>query len=218
MTGRATGRAAAPTRGYGGLSAEQRRTERHERLLDVGLQLFGTEGFAATSIERICATAGVSTRHYYQEFTGREALLIELHDRITKEALDAVAAALSEASESGLHPRIELAVRAYIDATAADPRRARVAFVEVVGVSAEAEQHRMEWRARWIRLLRGEAERAARNGEAVERDYQLTAVAIIGAVNELVHHWSLKGGAVELEAVTAELVHLIVAALAVRPA
>ena len=55
-----SGRNPAPRRGYGGRSAAERRAERRERLLAAGLELFGTRGYAATSIERLCAAASVS--------------------------------------------------------------------------------------------------------------------------------------------------------------
>jgi AcrR family transcriptional regulator len=35
---------------YGGLSAPERRADRRERLLDAGLELFGTAGFTKTTI------------------------------------------------------------------------------------------------------------------------------------------------------------------------
>ena len=41
----------ATARRYGGKTAPQRRAERRERLMDSGLELFGTQGFAATTIE-----------------------------------------------------------------------------------------------------------------------------------------------------------------------
>ncbi len=46
-----------PARRYGGKSLEQRREERRRRLLDAGLELFGTQGFQHTTIEQLCATA-----------------------------------------------------------------------------------------------------------------------------------------------------------------
>src|SRR5690349_17857471 len=110
----------APRRHYGGRSDAQRRAERHERLMEAGLELFGSEGYAATSIERLCATASVSTRNFYEEFPGREALLIALHERITQQALGNAFAALSGYEEQPLADRIGRMVRAYITTTSSD--------------------------------------------------------------------------------------------------
>ncbi|GAB3496331.1 TetR/AcrR family transcriptional regulator [Amycolatopsis cihanbeyliensis] len=181
--------------------------------MSAGLELFGTEGYAATSIEKLCATAAVSTRNFYEEFTGREALLMALHDRVIERAVAAVAGAFATAGEEDLAARIELAVRAYITTTAEDPRWARLSYVETVGVSDTVEQHRLDWRDRWVELLVAEAERAVAHGDAAERDFRLGARALIGAVNELVYHWSRRGEQTPLDEVITEIVRLAVAVI-----
>ncbi|MEC3978697.1 TetR/AcrR family transcriptional regulator [Amycolatopsis sp. H20-H5] len=202
-----------PARVYGGRSAADRRAERRERLLAAGLELFGNDGYAATSIEKLCATATVSTRNFYEEFASREALLVALHDEVIERAVGAVAAAFADAADAVLAPRIELAVRAYITTTAKDPRWARLSYVEIIGVSDAVERHRLDWRARWVALLEAEAARAVARGEAPERDFHLGCVALIGAVNELVYHWSIGGNRIPLDEVIAEVVRLATAVI-----
>jgi AcrR family transcriptional regulator len=181
-------------RAYGGRSAADRRAERRERLMNAGLELFGTEGYGAASIDRLCAHAGVSTRNFYEEFTGREDLLMRLHDRVIERSVRAVLAALEQSESAPIAERLERAVRAFVTTTASDPRWARLSFVEVIGVSDAVEAHRIAWRERWSALLVAEAERAVARGEAAARDFRLGAVGLIGAVNELVHHYSIGGG------------------------
>ncbi|WHT22005.1 TetR/AcrR family transcriptional regulator [Crossiella sp. CA-258035] len=201
-------------RDYAGRSAADRRAERRERMLAAGLELFGTEGYAAASIERLCALASVSTRNFYEEFGSREALLTALHDRVNTTAIGAVREAFAALPEAGLVERVRLAVRTYLDVTVQDPRLARVAYVEVVGVSAEVERYRAGWRERWIELLVAEAERAVARGEATRRDFRLTAIALMGAVNELVHHWSVLGGITPIEDITREIARIATASVA----
>ncbi|RZQ62180.1 TetR/AcrR family transcriptional regulator [Amycolatopsis suaedae] len=191
------------------MTAAERRAERRERLMDAGLEAFTAEGYAASSIEKLCAAAGVSTRNFYEEFSGREALLMALHDRIIERALVAAADALAEAHDAPLLVRVEKAIRAHMTVTAEDPRWARLSYVELVGVSAAVEQHRLAWRERWVDFLVAEAENAAGRGERPARDFRLSAVAIIGAVNELIYHWSLNGRQRPFEEVIAEAVRFI---------
>jgi AcrR family transcriptional regulator len=208
-----TGTAPAARRDYGGRTATQRRAERRQRLMTAALELFGTDGYPATSIERLCARANVSTRNFYEEFASREALLIALHDEITQQAFDAVTAAVAEIQDESTAVRIDRAIEAYIGTTSSDPRWTRIAYVEVVGVSAAVERHRLAWRAKLGTWLEAEAARAVARGEATDRDYSLTLMAFIGAVNELVHHWSIHGRQVPLEVIRAELTRLALAAL-----
>jgi AcrR family transcriptional regulator len=181
--------------------------------MTAALELFGTDGYPATSIERLCARANVSTRNFYEEFASREALLIALHDQITQQAFDAVTTAVAEIEHEPASVRIDRAIEAYIGTTSSDPRWTRIAYVEVVGVSAAVERHRMAWRTKLGKLLEAEATRAVARGEATDRDYGLTVMAFIGAVNELVHHWSIHGRQVPLEIIRAELTRLALAAL-----
>ena len=187
-------RGPAARRAYGGRSAADRRAERHERLMNAGLELFGTEGYAATSIEKLCSQAGVSTRNFYEEFTGREDLLMRLHDRVIEQAVGAVFDAFDEATDAPLADRLRLAIGAFVTTTAKDPRWARLSFVEIIGVSDAVEAHRIAWRERWAGFIVAEANRAVERGEARPRDFRLGAVALIGAVNELVHHHSIGDG------------------------
>jgi AcrR family transcriptional regulator len=208
-----SGTAPAARRDYGGRTATQRRAERRQRLMTAALELFGTEGYPATSIERLCARANVSTRNFYEEFTSREALLIALHEQITQQAVEAMMAAVGEVIDEPTAVRLDRAIEAYIGTTSSDPRWTRVAYVEVVGVSAAVERHRLAWRARLAQMIEAEAMLAMRRGEAADRDYSLTATAFIGAVNELVYHWSIHGRQVPLSAIREELTRLALAAL-----
>jgi len=206
-----TGSGTVAQRTYGGRSAADRRAERRERLFSAGLDLFGTEGYATASIEKLCTHAGVSTRNFYEEFAGREDLLIALHTRIIEHSFQAVIAAFDGAADAPMRERFERAVRAFVTTTASDPRWARLSYVEVIGVSDKVERHRIAWRERWADFLVAEAERAVARGEASQRDFRLSAVALIGAVNELVHHYSISGGRSSLDDVIAEFVRLAIA-------
>jgi AcrR family transcriptional regulator len=200
-------------RTYGGRSAADRRAERRERLMAAGLQLFGTEGYAASSIEKLCTHAGVSTRNFYEEFNSREDLLIALHAQVNERSFRAVTGAFEGACDAALAERFELAIRTFIQTMASDPRWARLAYVEAIGVSNKVEKHRMAWRARWAEFMVGEANRAVARGEAKERDFTLAALAVIATANELIHHYSVSRGRYTLDQVIGEIVRVAVAAV-----
>lgn len=204
---------AVARRTYGGRTAADRRAERRERLLEAGLQLFGTEGYAASSIEKLCTHAGVSTRNFYEEFHSREDLLIALHARVNERSFRAVTVAFADHADADLATRFELAVRTFIHTIASDPRWARVAYVEMIGVSNKVEARRMGWRKKWWDFMVGEADRAVLRGEAEPRDFTLPALAVIASVNEMVHHYSLNRGRITLDEVIAEVVRFAVAAV-----
>lgn len=175
----------ATARRYGGKTATERRSERRERLLDAGLELFGTQGFAATTIEALCAAARLNPRYFYEGFATREELLGAVYERHVATVAGAVLAALSRAPADPL-ARLEVGLRAFLDLTLADPRAARVNYFEVIGVSTELERLRRDALRRYAGVIADEI--GALSGEApiAVSDPHLTAVAVVGAVDGLV--------------------------------
>ena len=175
---------------YAEKTAEQRGAERRDRLVQAALDAFAEHGYPGTSIEHICAHAGVSTRSFYEHFAGKEGLLLALHDELNARALEAVAAAVAATDPLDLAARARAGVRAYFDVVTSDARWARIAVVESVGVSRTAERHRQEAIARFADLIELEAHRLAGEGLVPARDHHLTSVALVGAINGLVNTWS----------------------------
>ncbi|QIS06537.1 TetR family transcriptional regulator [Nocardia brasiliensis] len=204
-------------RSYGGLSREQRVAQRQARLLDAALELYGTQGYAATSIERLCAVANVSTRSFYEDMGSREALLIALVNRITSHAVARALESLAKTENEPLSTRVVEGFRAYLAVTCADQRSARVCYVEVVGVSPAVEQWRAEQRRLLSALLVSEAERGVARGEAKPRRFDLFGLAVIGAVNSLAQelvHSTKPDSVVTLDEICDEIAYLVHAGLA----
>lgn len=166
---------------YGGRSEEQRRADRRERLLDAGLEMFGTEGWTSTTIERLCAAAGVATRSFYEEFHGREELLRAVYERIMSEVLAHVTPLVAE-SQASPEERIRLGLAGYVGYLTQDPRRARVAHRElrVAGV-LEGDRHAMVLRFAEYIAMQTQLERGASG--------KILGLALAGAVTEVLVDW-----------------------------
>lgn len=166
---------------YGGRSETERRADRRARLIDAGLDLFGTDGWTATTIERLCAAAGVATRSFYEEFPGREELLKAVYEHVMSGVLEHVLPLVAE-SRGTPEERIRMGLAGYVGYLTEDPRRAKVAHRElrVAGV-LEQDRHAMVLRfaeliAAQTRLERGAAGR-------------ILGLALAGAVTEVLVDW-----------------------------
>ncbi|ROP47169.1 TetR/AcrR family transcriptional regulator [Streptomyces sp. PanSC9] len=209
-----TGRLKTPTGRYGGRTAEERQAERRRRFLDAALRLFGgTPGFRGTTVAALSQAAGLSTRQFYEEFRGLEDVLAALHLQVNDWAEEAVLDALASAEGLPLAERAAVLFRAYARGVTRDPRRIRITFVEIIGVSPRLEEQRLARRARWIDLIRAEADAAVARGDAAPRDYRLAATAFIGSVNGLLHDWSAGWVDATLDEVVDELVRLLLGML-----
>ncbi|GHK01346.1 TetR/AcrR family transcriptional regulator [Streptomyces sp. NPDC003753] len=208
------GRLKQPTGRYGGRTAEERQAERRRRFLEAGLQLFGAgPGYRSTTVAALSEAAGLSTRQFYEEFHTLEDVLAALHLQVNDWAEQAATAALAEAGDLPLAERAAAVFRAYAANVTSDPRRIRIAFVEIIGVSPRLEEQRLERRSRWVDFIRAEAARAAARGEAAPRDYRLAATAFIGSVNGLLHDWRAGWVDATLDEIVDELVRQLLAIL-----
>lgn len=178
-------------RPWRGRSPQQRGAERRRRLLDAGLQLFGTQGYAATSLTALCATAGVSPRHFYEVFADREDLLRAVYDELVEENARRALAAVTRA-ELEVGPQVEAGLRAVVAFLTEDPRRARVVQLEVVGVSPALEQHRRDVVESFAELLAQRHRLLVAAGHVPPQPFDLIAVALVGAINEVLANWLLR--------------------------
>ncbi|TDP30691.1 TetR/AcrR family transcriptional regulator [Nocardia ignorata] len=175
---------------YTGTSVAERQVERRALFIEAGLTVFAEKSYANSSLTDVCAAAGLSRRQFYEQFAGREELLVAVYDTVQGRARDAVLAALAAVGSDDLRTLIEAALRAYTTTITDDIRAAKVAFVEIVGVSASVEEHRARVRDQWGEVVATVA--AARDGvRTPPGGWRMAMAAFIGAVNGAVHQWSL---------------------------
>ncbi|MEZ4370239.1 MAG: TetR/AcrR family transcriptional regulator [Polyangiaceae bacterium] len=200
-------------RAYGGLSAAERQRERAQRLLESGFELFGTEGYANVSIERVCSHAGVTARHFYEAYPTREDLLIAVLNHVTTQVRGRVLDALAiEVDDARLRPVNGLS--AFLEGYLGDPRAARIVCLETVGVSPRVERKRRATINEFARVIEMEAQNQARFYRAAQRDFSLTGVALAGATNELIVHCLLSPTPPSLPRIRRELLLLYLGLIA----
>lgn len=176
-------------RRYRGRDAAQRQQERRVRLIQAGLELFGTVGYASVSVKQVCSHAELTERYFYESFRDREDLLLGVYNdlvtTIRAETDQAVAAAA---------PHVDAQLRAGLDAfvrtLTSDARMARLVLIEVVGASPRLEVRRREVLHEFAALI------AAVVGplpdpEASAGRLTMTTMSLVGGVNELLVDWTL---------------------------
>jgi AcrR family transcriptional regulator len=180
----ATRTASVPQRAYGGVSAEERIAARREKLLDAGLELFGTRGFGATGVKDVCRAAGVTDRYFYESFRDGAALFLAVFDRVTDELFEAVALA---ALAAGDDPERQLreSIATFVRALERDPRKPRVIFAEAAAAGPEAAAHMRVTLRRFAGLVAATARQHVPAGTPDE-DVQLIALSLVGLLERVV--------------------------------
>ena len=199
-------------RQYGGRAVAERKAERRLRFLEAATRLFAERGYTDCSLADVCAAAGLSKRQFYEEFETREDVLVAAYDRIQDQAAAAVVAGLSELDpRMDPHVAMHAIISAYVGSIGADPYRAKVAFIEVVGVSERMEQHRRERRHAWSAVIESTVVPIVVPGGRVRGAPGLASTALIGAINGLTQEWLLARPRPPVDALVELLVPVAVA-------
>lgn len=177
---------------WAGIPAEERIRDRRALLVAAALELFGTEGDAATSVRAVCRAADLNARYFYESFVDRDELLGAVYDQVAAELADRIAAALLDAADdptARLRAGIETVLRFLTD----DPRRAKVLFTDGRANPVLADRRAIARAA----LIDGTAamghEELARSGGGQARTARTAEVAAAlfgGAMEELAEAWT----------------------------
>jgi AcrR family transcriptional regulator len=172
---------------YGGVSADVRRATRRAQLIAAGLDLLGGEGWQATTVRAVCARAKLTPRYFYESFTDLDALLEAVFDEVAAEATGAVLEDVLAASDDA-HGKARAAIGAFVGLVDADPRKARVLFVEALGSEAL-----MRKRFGLLRMFASIIEAQARLFYGIPSGHdalvQTTALTVAGGLAETLLAW-----------------------------
>jgi AcrR family transcriptional regulator len=209
--GKTGGKSSSTERLRKGRTLAERRLERRQALLDTALELFGTKGYAATSVEEICRTAFVSTRNFYEEFENREAVLFELGEHQIAETYKAMTAAKrvddpDDRVGSNVRARVSKLVHMLLD----DPRVARLAFIESLGVSPAQESRRREAHLLFARYFGKSGGAKLVDGRFIDRRQEVFSLALVGSINEVMSDWVLRDDKQPIEDLIDSIVEVIV--------
>lgn len=182
-----------------GLTAEQRKAERREQLLDAALDLIAAHGYLGTSIEQICSTAYVGTKSFYEVFDNREDCYVALLQR-TSERLMADMMAVAARAEGNERQAVPGIVAAFAHALLDDPRVAKVTFGQAGGISKTVERQRRtnrRWAANFLEQIWDRYDAVPDSAEELERDEpdlrarHAIAIGLVGGLFDLIADWLL---------------------------
>jgi AcrR family transcriptional regulator len=143
------------SRVYGGVEANLREEDRRKKLIEAGLEAFGTKGYAKTNIKTICKLAGLTERYFYESFRHKEDLLCAVYRELIDEGQRDSLAALDDSEGFPLETALR-ALRMFYQRFQQDPRRAQIQLFEILGVSNNIDreyQNAMRLLAEMVRLF-----------------------------------------------------------------
>jgi AcrR family transcriptional regulator len=189
-------------RRYRGASLPQRRAERRARLLQAGVDTFGTRGYHAVTVREVCAAAGLTERYFYESFRDREQLFSAVYEHLNAQLQQHIAAAVVAAG-GDLDQAARRGLRAYFERTRDDPKGARIMLIEHFGLSADMDRLSRRTAIGFVdmvgRAFAPSMLAARRHRDTLDSD--LIATGLVGGVIFSAMRWVLSGYREPLDAV-----------------
>jgi len=126
----------AKQRRFRGKTADERRAERRARLVEAGLQEFGSRGFHDVGVRDVCARAGLTERYFYESFANRKALFAEVYGSCVARVRAATDAVLQRGGDDG-RALARAGLEAFFATLEDEPRMARILLIDVLTVDAD---------------------------------------------------------------------------------
>jgi AcrR family transcriptional regulator len=155
-----------------------------ERLVLGMVAAVAERGYAATTITDVVRHARVSRRTFYEHFGDKEGCFLAAYDAVSDAVLAQIRDAAGDAGE--WEQRVLAGVRAYLDALAAEPAVARVFTVEILGAGPAALARRRQVLRRFAAHIQMQVADAIASGAPTPQLGDAAALALVGAIHELV--------------------------------
>ncbi|WP_338891030.1 TetR/AcrR family transcriptional regulator [Rhodococcus sovatensis] len=203
-------------RPYRGSTPGQRRETRREQLLDAAVEVFGTTGYRSASIDRICATAGLTKRYFYESFDSSEDLLEAVYRRATATMLTSIhppATGAATEHETSAEEVLQAALSNFFRTIADDPRSARIVLLEVLGVSAAIDALYRQTTSLFVDAVLALATSVGLANGLAGPNRRTLAVGLVGAILMMTQQWLLAPESEPLDGIIAGA-HTILGAVA----
>jgi AcrR family transcriptional regulator len=196
---------------YGGVEHEERVRARRERLLQAGIQIFGTLGYRGATVRAICEETKLTDRYYYEAFSSPEEYLLAVYTMLVAEIEADVVSAVTEAAarDGDLAECATAGLKAFF-ARMRDTRVSRIIMFEVVGVSREVDAAYKQLNQRLSALLMQGLKYAVRGLELSKDAELVVGNGLFGSVWMITVQWLLSGQKPALKTVIASCTALIV--------
>lgn len=189
---KASGEGTSRRRNFKGLSLEERQNERREKLIEAGLQIYGTQGFFSVTVRDICNEAKLTERYFYESFKRSEELFKTIYLRLIEQLQQNILAAVMQSTTT---PRlmINAGLTALLQAMQDDPRMARILFIDAILVHEIQGNTIHEAVARFDRMIQAFMMLMFPKKQIKTANLSLVSTGLNGYVTHIAMRWVIGG-------------------------
>ena len=191
--------ASSRSRQFKGLSLTERKQARREKLIEAGIEAYGTHGFFAVTVKDICNEAKLTERYFYESFKKSDELFQTIFLTLIDQLQHNVMQAIMQASTD---PRkmIEAGLTALLTTLRDNPRMARIIYIDAMLVQELHNQATIhETMLRFDRMIQAFVMLMMPHIDRSEREISFVATGLNGYVTQIAIRWVVSGFKQSLE-------------------
>lgn len=188
-------------RQFKGMSLSERKIARRDKLIEAGIQAYGTHGFFSVTVKDICNEAKLTERYFYESFKKSEQLFQTIFLKQIDELQNNVMQATMQASTDPTK-MIDAGLTALLTTLKNNPKMARIIYIDAMLVQELHNQATIqETMQRFDRMIHAFVTLMMPHLNRSEREISLIATGLNGYVTQIAIRWVMSGFKLELEEV-----------------
>ncbi|MFH7766016.1 TetR/AcrR family transcriptional regulator [Acinetobacter sp. BSP-28] len=188
-------------RQFKGMSLTERKQARREKLIEAGIEAYGTHGFFAVTVKDICNEAKLTERYFYESFKKSDELFQTIFLKLIDQLQHNVTQAIMQASTD---PRkmIEAGLTALLTTLKDNPGMARIIYIDAMLVQELHNQATIhETMSRFDRMIHAFVMLMMPNINRSEREISMISTGLNGYVTQIAIRWVVSGFKLSIEEV-----------------
>ena len=190
-------------RQFKGLSLAERKQARREKLIEAGIEVYGTHGFFSVTVKDICNEAKLTERYFYESFKKSDQLFQTIFLKLIDELQQNVMQAIMQAS-SNHEKMVDAGLTALLTTLKDNPRMARIIYIDAMLVQELHNQATIrETMLRFDRMIHAFVMLMMPNIPHSEREISWVSTGLNGYVTQIAIRWVMSGFKQSMEDVLA---------------
>ena len=180
-------------RQFKGMSLAERKHVRREKLIEAGIETYGTQGFFAVTVKDVCQQAKLTERYFYESFKKSEDLFHTIFLRLIEQLQHTTLTAIVQASPAPQH-MIEAGLTALLKFLKNDPRSARIIYIDAMLVQELHNQATIsETMARFDQMIQAFIISSMPHMQHRQNEITLISTGLNGYVTQIAIRWVVGG-------------------------
>lgn len=176
-------------RQFKGMSLTERKQVRREKLIEAGIEAYGTQGFFSVTVKDICLQAKLTERYFYESFKKSEDLFQTIFLQLIEKMQQTLMQSIMQGSPDPLN-MIDSGLTGFFHLLRDDPRMARIIYIDAMLVQ-ELHNHAtiQETMARFDRMIHAFVTLMMPNTSRSDKELSLIATGLNGYVTQVAIRW-----------------------------